>query len=398
MQNRLYNRLNAGLTRLYNTYTRHSLLSQYQGNRTIDIPKTICVVINNVCNLKCSMCDIGTGDFDSHMYKELELNEKQSMNFDTFRALLDSVSNRRKKPTLFFVLSEPLLHREIGKFIEYSKERGFKISMTTNGTMISKKIDCLVSGNIESLNISIHGHAELHNKIVGVKGAHQRIIEGIELLDEAKKRQKTKHPEIIVNCVIGPENYSHLHSIVADITKQKIDWLWLSHLNFVTGNMVNSHNHLIPEYPIQGSFTGDYKPGTTIDTEILKEQIQKIQHDNFDTSITFYPWLSLGEIDDYYNTPENVVKGFNRCDQAWRFPLIHMNGDVRSFYRCCSPLFGNINQQTLMEAWTSKYAHDFRDKLREHGTFPCCTRCGPLFSSFVSDRIPVMEKYHRKQN
>ena len=114
---------------------RRSMKNQYWGRRPLAPPETICVVLNNVCNLRCAMCDIGTGDNGSHLYKEISLAREKSMKIDTLTAIMDSALEINPKPSLFLVLSEPLLYKDFSALVLMAEERQISLYITTNGTL-----------------------------------------------------------------------------------------------------------------------------------------------------------------------------------------------------------------------------------------------------------------------
>ena len=102
------------------------------------------VEIGNVCNMKCSFCS-GTR------------REKKQMTFEEFdlvcKRLLGYTEN-----LLFHVMGEPLLHPELDAFLKIAKNYGYKVSITTNGTLISKKKSILISNAdaIHRISFSLH--------------------------------------------------------------------------------------------------------------------------------------------------------------------------------------------------------------------------------------------------
>ena len=99
--------------------------------------------ISNVCNLKCAFCP-GTKR-KSHVMTEPE-----------FSALLPKI--RPYTDFLYFhLMGEPLLHPHLERFLELADEAGFKVILTTNGTLLAKQKDMLLrSPALHKINISLH--------------------------------------------------------------------------------------------------------------------------------------------------------------------------------------------------------------------------------------------------
>ena len=76
------------------------------------------------------------------------------MTAESFAQLLPKL--RQYTEYLYFhLMGEPLCHPELGKFLELAKD--FKVILTTNGTLLAKQQDLLLSApNLHKINISLH--------------------------------------------------------------------------------------------------------------------------------------------------------------------------------------------------------------------------------------------------
>lgn len=108
--------------------------------------KKIYVEITNVCNFACSFC------FKSK-------REKKFVSPEDFSAILFSIKPYTDYLYLH-VLGEPLLHPSFDKLVSIAHEMGFHINLTTNGSLIPKWMDYLLSAPIRQFNISLHDIAE----------------------------------------------------------------------------------------------------------------------------------------------------------------------------------------------------------------------------------------------
>ena len=105
--------------------------------------RKIYLEISNVCNLKCSFCP-GTRR-NPHVMKEAELS-----------SLLPKL--RPYSDYLYFhLMGEPLLHPQLSRFLELAGDAGFKVILTTNGTLLQKQQQTLLSSAaLHKVNISLH--------------------------------------------------------------------------------------------------------------------------------------------------------------------------------------------------------------------------------------------------
>ena len=78
------------------------------------------------------------------------------MKVDLFSKILDQIKGHTEYIYLH-VKGEPLLHPELDKLLDISYEKGFKVNITTNGTLIHKVKDTLLSKPaLRQINFSLH--------------------------------------------------------------------------------------------------------------------------------------------------------------------------------------------------------------------------------------------------
>ena len=103
----------------------------------------IYVEISNLCNLKCSFCP-GTK------------RPGRRMSVDAFSALMPKL--RPYTDFLYFhLMGEPLCHPDLQAFLTIAGEYGFRVILTTNGTLLPKMQELLLSAPaLHKVNISLH--------------------------------------------------------------------------------------------------------------------------------------------------------------------------------------------------------------------------------------------------
>lgn len=109
------------------------------------------VEITNVCNLDCEFCP-KTKRPAGFMSKEL------------FEKILVQMQGRTKF-LYFHVKGEPFLHPQLELFLDLSHKYGFRVNITTNGTLIDKNMDYLIEKTaLRQLNFSLHSFGANENK------------------------------------------------------------------------------------------------------------------------------------------------------------------------------------------------------------------------------------------
>lgn len=99
--------------------------------------------ISNVCNLSCQFCP-GT------KRKPMVMTEAE------LQVLLQKL--RPWTDYLYFhLMGEPLCHPLLDSFLQSAHQHGFKVILTTNGTLLKKQQDLLLSAEgLHKINISLH--------------------------------------------------------------------------------------------------------------------------------------------------------------------------------------------------------------------------------------------------
>ena len=105
--------------------------------------RKIYLEISNICNLSCAFCP-GTRRL------------KRAMTEEDLAVLLPKL--RPYADFLYFhLMGEPLCHPKLGVFLELAHSHGFRVILTTNGTLLSKKQELLLaSPALHKVNISLH--------------------------------------------------------------------------------------------------------------------------------------------------------------------------------------------------------------------------------------------------
>ena len=99
--------------------------------------------ISNLCNLRCAFCP-GT----RRMPKALTEAEFSEL-IGKLRPWTDYL--------YFHLMGEPLCHPKLARFLELAGKAGFRVILTTNGTLLAKQQQMLLSSPaLHKVNISLH--------------------------------------------------------------------------------------------------------------------------------------------------------------------------------------------------------------------------------------------------
>ena len=123
------------------------------------------IEITNRCNMSCSFCH---GHSRAH----------RSMTEEEFAHILGQLTDQTQY-LYYHLMGEPLTHPLLPKFIRMASERGYKSIITTNGTLLQRRAEELLSVGVHKVNISLHSFEE------GGDNAHAQYVRS--LADFAKR-------------------------------------------------------------------------------------------------------------------------------------------------------------------------------------------------------------------
>ena len=200
-------------------------------------PTHVVLGVNNFCNLRCLMCDVGTGNAETNFGGNLTGAKVRSMPWETFKLVADDAHALWPRAHLGFVYTEPLAWPLIGKALHYTRELGQWTSITTNGLLLPRWAREIAAGGCGAVSVSLDGPEDIHDRIRRKTGSFAKAIEGIEALASFPDP-----PRIGVYCTISELNVGHLRQFLDCFRGLPLQEVGLLHNNFVTTAQAEAHN------------------------------------------------------------------------------------------------------------------------------------------------------------
>lgn len=275
-------------------------------------PKMVVVNVSYVCNAKCLHC-VHTIDPSSREVagKDIFVSD------EVFKKLADECG-RYNSLIRVTGTGEPLLHPNILNLIKYAKGKGCRISMITNGSLLTpEKSDFLLSVGIDGVEFSVDAASqETYEKIrQGLK--FPQLLENISYL-KSRRDQLNIGTKIIVSFV-EEEHNKHERAL--------------------------AENFWVPRYA------------------------DKIQ---------FRVWLQYGKLDKTSDR-RNLMPEREPC--PYPFERINMDSKG-GFHLCAFDIehetdYGNIMSKRLKEIWRCEEIENVRSLLlkRQFDQIPICSKC-----------------------
>lgn len=338
-------------------------------------PEWLVLGVNNVCNLHCKMCDVGTQNNETIFAQNLIGTHPLNMPMELFRRIADEAYRHFPKVKLGYAFTEPLMYPHLVESLHYAKSKKLDTHVTTNALKLPQVAKEICDADLKEIYISLDGTETTHNEIRGHKLSFQKAIEGIE-----KLLGHTNPPKISVFCTITEWNAAELKRFADFFLRYPIAQLGFMHTNYTGNSTAAAHNALWGNlYPATHSNV-EQSDTARLDTETLLIQIREIRVSHYPFVVSFSPELSTAEqLDVFYHQPEKLIGKI--CNDAFTNVMIKSDGSVIPAHgRCYNIPVGNIYTESLKDIWNSQKLSAFRkDLMKAGGLFPACSRCCSAF-------------------
>jgi MoaA/NifB/PqqE/SkfB family radical SAM enzyme len=325
-------------------------------------PMRVGCVVSHRCNLRCSMCMVWKHGFEDHGRSELTTSEwltifKQIPWFSI----------------ITFTGGEPLIRQDFPTLLQAAC-RSRRVHLVSNGTLfddamiercVSLAPERLFGRGLLSVGVSLEGPAEVHDRMVCVKGAHEKTTAALRKLVALKRERKLKFPILDLKIVICRETHGSLvalYDLAEDIGLDMVSYQQCSTQESSYGidaAAQDSHTRYPPAVePIDR--TALLSELTALKTRSLKGR----------AALRFNPDMPPELFADRYEN-KFPLKRFT-CSAAWS--IMHI-GPYGTVFPCFSIPMGNLRSQTLSEIWNGNRYRAFRKELKSAGMFPGCMGC-----------------------
>ena len=313
--------------------------------------RTVMMELTWRCGAACAFCYLGkTGRLNKRL-PELAAEEVKAF--------------MRRFPAgtrFYFSGGEPFLRKDIFEILAYASERGFDWGVNTNGLQLDAvKIKKLLALRPAYIIFSLHGPAAAHDRLLGVKGAHKKLLANLRTAADFKKAGT----EIMTNCVINPANAALLPAVYLDAARAGADRAVFEHLQFVKKKEAAAAG-LSPAEVITPCL-----PGCSLDVRALSASIEKIKalRGAFKTRFELRPDFSALELELYYN---GFMKPSGDCPGLLSTLNVEPDGRIRTCVLYGAPA-GRV------KGFDSAAVLKVKRRLAKNGLPQGCARCCQRF-------------------
>jgi len=176
---------------------------------TKDLPVEVMFEVESRCNFNCHFC-FNRNSFAKHG------RDIKSLSTAYVKKIIDNIASSEIEQ-IRFTGGEPMLRNNIVDLIKYAHNKGLRVWLNTNASLLNKKTVKKIENYVENVLIPLESWStNLESKITGFKDTYRRKIEALEFLD------KSKIEAIRVGTVASQESIKNFYKIFNVIEKFRI--------------------------------------------------------------------------------------------------------------------------------------------------------------------------------
>ncbi len=162
-------------------------------------PRLIFWEVTKGCNLRCIHCRATATELSS----PLDLPSSKALE------IIGEIANYGN-PILVLSGGEPLYRHDIFDLARSGTDRGLRVALATNGTMVTKEVARkIVHSGVKRVSISLDGSdAETHDTFRGIPGAFDAAVRGLRYLKELGM-------SVQINMTVARHNVSQVADVLA---------------------------------------------------------------------------------------------------------------------------------------------------------------------------------------
>ena len=329
------------------------------------LPRQLYIEVTNHCNSLCISCPLTYDHF-------LPIEPKQHLSWANFRRVVDALPTLER--VVLHGIGEPLLNRDLPRFINHLKERGAYVVFNSNGVLLDQKRGgALVAAGLDELRVSLDAVTPaLYAKLRGID-ALPKIIANLHAF--VAPHGAAGQPKLSLWLVGMQENLHELLDFVRLGAAIGVPEVYLQRLvYFGDGYRPDDASTMAPEQSLFGTLA-EQQETLILAAEALAQALGL----RFRASGATTPHESISVKGEY---------PWQGCLRPWRLMYITANGNALP---CCIAPFataayrdimlGNIFEHPLADVWNGSRYQELRAAVLSEGPAPWpCEHCGVKWS------------------
>lgn len=323
----------------------------------------------NRCNISCRTC-----------IRQSWQTELGQMLGQTFRRILDSLSEITPRPTIFFGgLGEPLFHPQTIEMVRQVKELGARAELITNGTLLDEERSRgLIAAGLDTLWVSIDGATPESYADVRLGAELPKVLANLKRFKRLRPPAHRPTPVIGIAFVAMKRNLADLPQVLALGRR-------LGAKQFMVSNVL-PHTEEMTQETLYDRCLNDitylpspWLPKVNLPKMEINEETREpfFQALNSNLNVT-YAGNNFGGRNDVcvFIESGSMAIGWDGsvspCPPLLYTHVNYLNGRRRISKR---HIIGNVSQTGLLELWRGSEYVDYRERVQRFAFAPC-TFCG----------------------
>jgi radical SAM protein with 4Fe4S-binding SPASM domain len=336
-------------------------------------PAMITLRITNACNHRCAIC----GQYGRHGYMNADTarDRLRVLPVERYIQLLDEVAEH--KPVINITGGEPFLYPGLMELGRYAKKKGLTLFVTTNGVRLRECAAQIVADKWDVVLTSLDGPEEVHDACRNLRGAFKTAFEGLQALQECRRRAGAAKPYINTSTTLSATNVEHLRATF-ELGRTLRPDLMVLFLSWFTSEAIGQQQTAIMklELGIEPQAWKSYvREFSSQEAAAFQDALIELKKSSWPFHYFIVPDVGDANYATYYLEPSNYF-GYSRCAAPFLMTDVLANGDVVTCRDYVDVTVGNIQDTPLLEIWNGRRYVEYRQMMIRHrGVLPQCSRC-----------------------
>jgi MoaA/NifB/PqqE/SkfB family radical SAM enzyme len=338
---------------------------QTRSHRMEDLPTQIYIEVTNHCNSRCVSCPLTYDHF-------LPLEPRHHLAWEDFRRIVDQFP--RLERAVLHGIGEPLLNRDLPRFITYLKERGAEVLFNTNAILLDQKRgDALVAAGLDELRVSLDAVTpDLYARLRGVDRLPQVVRNLTAFVGRHGGRSQ---PKVSLWWVAMQDNLPQLPDFVRLAAQIGISEVYMQRLvYFGSGEPIGANTTMKAEQSLYAA--------------LEQEQARLVRECEELATGLGLAFRASGATTPSESISSKGTHPWQGCLRPWMLMYITANGTALPC--CISPfatqdyaqiILGNVLDSPVAEVWNGPRYQELRSAVLSNAPAPWpCQYCGVKWS------------------
>jgi MoaA/NifB/PqqE/SkfB family radical SAM enzyme len=330
-----------------------------------DLPTQVYIEVTNYCNSLCASCPLTYNHF-------LPQEPKHHLSWEKFRQIVDQLPQLDR--VVLHGIGEPLLNKELPRFVFHLKERSANVLFNTNAILLDQKRgDALVEAGLDEMRVSMDAVTpELYAKLRGVDQL-PKVIENLKAF--VKRHGGRESPKLSLWWVAMQNNLHQLPDFVRLADQIGVPEVYMQRLvYFGGGEQIGENTTMKAEQSLHAALE-----------EQQAELVKECEDMATELGLVFH---ASGATTPFESVSAKGPHPWQGCMRPWVLMYITVNGTALP---CCIAPFatqdynqiilGNVLERPLTEVWNDEKYQELRLAVLSEAPDPwSCQHCGVKWS------------------